>query len=242
MTWFTNWFGSPYYKLLYGHRNEQDARPWVEGIVRHLAIPKGSRVLDLGCGRGRHAHWFIEAGMQVTGLDLSPESIAEARASEPKGEFHVQDMRQPFGVNTFDLVVCLFTSLGYGEDREDDQQVLNNALAALRPGGWFILDFMNTVRIQKGLVPAECVLAQGVRFHVMREIQDRTVVKLIDVDDGGACSTFQERVHAWLPEELTTLVARAGGQVIHVTDAPPFAPFDRESSDRVVIWSQRPTL
>src|SRR5690606_29090604 len=99
--------------LLYGHRDEQDAQLWVDAIVAHWCLSKGSSVLDIGCGRGRHAGLFARAGMLVTGLDISKDSIEEARTAWPMVDFHVHDMRHTFAEARFDAAVCLFTTLGY---------------------------------------------------------------------------------------------------------------------------------
>jgi cyclopropane fatty-acyl-phospholipid synthase-like methyltransferase len=83
MAWFKHWFGTPWYALLYGHRDELEAKAWVDCILDRWALPPGSRVLDLACGRGRHVRWMQEAGMQATGVDISEESIDHARRSVP---------------------------------------------------------------------------------------------------------------------------------------------------------------
>ena len=130
MAWYRTWFGTPYYKLLYGHRDEDDAEVWVSTILRRCEAGPGTTVLDMACGRGRHARWFAEVGCDVTGIDLSAESIAEARHDVPSAHFAVHDIRVPFASAAFDLVVCLFTSLGYFEDEDDDRKALAAAFAA----------------------------------------------------------------------------------------------------------------
>ena len=155
MAWYKHWFGTRYYKLLYGHRDLEDAHDWVEALLRKWALPSGSSVLDLACGRGRHVRWFAEAGMEVTGLDISDESIAEARCSMPGMDLHVHDMREPFAVSRYDAAVCLFTSLGYFDTIGDDRKVFDAVVRALKPGGRFVLDFMNSPLVLKDLVPHE---------------------------------------------------------------------------------------
>ncbi|HOP45367.1 MAG TPA: class I SAM-dependent methyltransferase, partial [Flavobacteriales bacterium] len=162
MPWYTDWFGTRYYKLLYRHRNEEDARPWVEAILQRTGLGEGGRVLDLACGRGRHAHWFNEAGLQVTGVDISGESISEARIAVPGATFLVHDIRTPVADSTFDLAVCLFTSIGYFDDSADDQRVIASAATALRSGGSFVLDLMNPHHVRNTLVPFEEILLDGV--------------------------------------------------------------------------------
>lgn len=240
MAWYRTWFGTPYYKLLYGHRDEDDAEAWVRTIVNRCGAGPGTTVLDMACGRGRHARWFAEAGCSVTGIDISTESIAEARREVPGAQFAVHDIRMPYAAATFDLAVCLFTSLGYFEDEDDDRRALVAAYGALRPGGRFVLDFMNSVRVLKELVPMECVQKQGVRFTISRSTEAHMVVKRIVAEDGSGRHLFEERVSAMAPDRLVELVREAGFIVLDRTDGPEPAPFDEHRSNRLVIWAQRP--
>jgi SAM-dependent methyltransferase len=240
MAWYRTWFGTPYYKLLYGHRDHDDAEVWVRMILGRTGLGAGSEVLDMACGRGRHARWFIEEGCRVTGIDISPESIAEARKTVPNGAFVVHDIREPFATERYDLVVCLFTSLGYFESPGDDQRAMMAAAAALRPGGWFVLDFMNSVRVVRDLVPEECVQSGGVRFTIARCMERDQIVKRIKAEDRGEVHRFEERVKALMPDQLEALVREAGLIVRDRTDGPVPSPFDPVTSERLVIWAQRP--
>ena len=206
--WYTTWFGTPYYKLLYGHRDDVEARNWVQAIVARLGLRDGHAVLDMACGRGRHAQWFTNVGANVTGIDLSAESITEARAGCPGATFHVHDMREPMARSTFDLAVCLFTSLGYSADRNDDQRAVNAAAVALKPGGWFVLDLMNSERVCRELVEQEHLEVEGVVFDIERAMEDGAIVKRIHVHDGENDLRFVERVHAFTPASIEGMVER----------------------------------
>ncbi|MCB0782551.1 MAG: class I SAM-dependent methyltransferase [Flavobacteriales bacterium] len=240
MPWYENWFGTPYYKLLYRHRDESDARPWVQSILSETGLGKGARVLDLACGRGRHARWFSQAGLCVTGVDISEESIKEARAAVPEADFLVHDIRVPLRTGPFDLAVCLFTSIGYFDRPSDDQRVLESVTSALVPGGWFVLDLMNAERVSGKLVPSEQLEIEGVRFHVARRLEDGVVVKRIQVSDVGEEHLFEERVRAIAPEEVRAMMERAGLQVMRQTDGPEPLPFDADRSERCVTWARKP--
>lgn len=240
MAWFTDWFGTPYYALLYGHRDEADARPWARAIMRRLDLRPGDHLLDLACGRGRHAAHFAAAGLHVTGLDLSEPSIAEARRSVPTAEFHVHDIREPYAQGRFDAAVCLFTSLGYSTDRSDDQRAIDAAAEALRPGGRFVLDLLNGERVSHALVAEECIPAGRVRFTITRSLQGPDIVKDITADDDGTVHRFRERVHAWKVEEVEAMVVRGGFEIEAITDGPEPVPFDAATSERIVVWARRP--
>ena len=76
MSWFANWFDSSYYHILYKNRDEKEAELFIDNLVQHLQIPQGSTLIDIACGKGRHATYFNSLGLDVIGIDLSPNSIA----------------------------------------------------------------------------------------------------------------------------------------------------------------------
>lgn len=80
--WFEDWFDSPYYHLLYKNRSEEEANQFVEKCVEVLATKPNETLLDLACGKGRHSVAFAAHGLDVTGVDLSRESIEYALQSE----------------------------------------------------------------------------------------------------------------------------------------------------------------
>lgn len=240
MGWYRSWFGTRYYALLYGHRNESDAQVWVDAILKRWKLQSGAALLDMACGRGRHAGQFHEYGLRVTGIDISAESIAEAKELHPGVEFHVHDMREPFADQRFDAVTCLFTSLGYFDTMEDDQLALDAAFRALKPGGRFVVDFMNSPRVLKELVPHEQFMRENVHFEITRTVEGKTIVKHIRVTDGVEVEDFEERVQALLPEEIESMAKEAGFEIMERTDGPVPAPYVAESSERCVLWMKRP--
>ncbi|MBK6776208.1 MAG: methyltransferase domain-containing protein [Flavobacteriales bacterium] len=82
--WYKDWFGTPYYAMLYGNRDDAEAQEQVEGIIALTGSRPGSRVLDMACGRGRHARCFLSKGMEVTGFDVNPTAIEVAVALRRK--------------------------------------------------------------------------------------------------------------------------------------------------------------
>ena len=121
MSWFAHWFDSPYYHLLYKNRDNEEAQVFINKLVSHFKIPKKSKILDIACGKGRHATYFNKKGMDVMGVDLSHNSINSAKKAENATlKFAVHDMRKVFQKNRFDIVTNLFTSFGYFEKDEEE--------------------------------------------------------------------------------------------------------------------------
>jgi len=144
MDWFENWFGSPYYSILYQNRDELEAQEFVESLLDYLQPPAGSTMLDIACGEGRYAHQLAGHGYRVTGIDLSECSIAVAKQSETDNlEFFVHDMRLPFITNYFDYAFNFFTSFGYFSHDRDNELAAKAFAGALRPGGILVIDYLN---------------------------------------------------------------------------------------------------
>ena len=101
--WYKDWFNSPFYNKLYFERDEKEAAAFISTLIEHLGPAPGSYMLDIACGRGRHSRILAEKGFNVTGIDISFDSIAFAKKYENENlEFYQHDMRLPFRVNYFD--------------------------------------------------------------------------------------------------------------------------------------------
>ncbi|RXZ84640.1 class I SAM-dependent methyltransferase [Paenibacillaceae bacterium] len=153
--WYERSFGSDY-MVVYKHRDWENAYREVVNMTRWLQVEKGVKVLDVGCGMGRHALSLAGLGCEVTGIDLSEALLQEARAhdSEKKVKWVRGDMRKlPFEDGSFEATVNLFTSFGYFDLDADNQQVLHELHRVLQPGGRFLIDFLNPDYVRSTLVP-----------------------------------------------------------------------------------------
>ncbi len=148
--WFKQWFDSSFYHQLYANRDEKEAAAFIDELINELRPAADSRMLDLGCGSGRHSKYLGSKGFDVTGIDLAASSIRQAKRSETgKLRFYRHDMRIPFGRNAFDIVFNFFTSFGYFDDPSEDLKVVNNIYSALKPGGVLVMDYINSALLKK---------------------------------------------------------------------------------------------
>jgi cyclopropane fatty-acyl-phospholipid synthase-like methyltransferase len=238
--WFSDWFDSPYYPLLYQKRDASEARAFLDALLGYLSLAPGSRVLDLACGRGRHSIYLAEKGFEVVGLDYSANSIAEAKLSETDTlTFYVHDMRRLFRTNYFDAVLNLFTSFGYFATEREHRGVLRNVADQLRPGGLFVLDFINAQKAAARLVPSEQLAVGDLRFELERALTDGYLVKTITVHDHGTVHRYRERVRAYGLGDLELLFAGAGLTVRAVFGDYRLGPFDPEGSDRLILVAEK---
>lgn len=207
--WFEEWFGEEYLHV-YPHRDDVEAERLVRLLSRHGIGGPGRLVLDLACGPGRHAAALVREGARVVGLDLSRALLFAARRRDT-GPLVRGDMRRlPFRSGTFDVVVNLFTSFGYFASDAEHGEVLDEVARVLRPGGRFVLDFLNATAVRAGLVSHDESQAGGSKVVQERRISEdgRYVVKSIHVS--GDSRTFTERVRLFDRADLEAMLAARG--------------------------------
>lgn len=184
MDWYKNWFGSPFYKILYQNRDEMEAQEFVENLLAYLQPPTGSLMLDIACGEGRFAKQLAEHGYDVTGIDLSHESIETAKAYETDDlQFFVQDMRMPFYINYFDYAFNFFTSFGYFAHDRDHALAAKSFAAALKKNGLLVIDYLNYEQVLANFIPEENIQRGSYRFNILRKIERNHIIKDITFAD-----------------------------------------------------------
>ncbi len=210
--WFEEWFGEEYLHL-YPHRDDADADRVVALLQRTLPWRPGWRVLDVACGAGRHLAALERAGAVPFGFDLSAALLRRARAATTRPLVRADMRALPFRSRSMDLTVNLFTSFGYFAADEEHTDALGQMLATVRPGGWFVMDFLNAEHVRSSLVPYETTSYGDVEVEVRREItaDRRFVRKSIRVPGGRH---FEERVRLLGPEDLERMVLAHGARLI----------------------------
>jgi SAM-dependent methyltransferase len=197
-------------------------RQEVDHLVGALGLSPGDRVLDVGCGPGRHAHELARRGIRVHGVDISERFVELARRDAPPGAtFERLDARRladlldrpgaATGTPGFDAVICLCQgAFGVMTDRADDDAVLAGIASVLRPGGRLALSAFNAFFVVKYQHDATFDAATGVT-HERTEIRDEAgTVREVDLWTG--CTT---------PRELRLLLARHGFVVDRLSSVEP---------------------
>jgi SAM-dependent methyltransferase len=235
--WFATWFDSVHYQKLYSYRDDREASAFVDALVGAMHLADGARVLDLGCGAGRHARQLAVRGFDVTGLDLSASSIQDARRFE---EMHLHfarhDMREPFGVSAFEYVVNLFTSFGYFADPAEHLAVIRNIANSLRTGGRLVLDYLNVRYAEAHLVPFETKTIEGVSYRIARWSDAKAFFKRITVDDPHEVRPLEhvERVAKLSRGDFEWMFAMAGLRLDAVYGDYRLSPYDLLESPRMI--------
>lgn len=241
MAWFKDWFNTSYYHTLYGQRDENEAKLFINNLLNFLNPHDGAVFLDLACGKGRHSFDLSSHGYKVCGVDLSTESIAEAKKlANTHLEFDVHDMRKPYRLSHFDYVCNLFTSFGYFDEQNDNLLTLSAVFQELKPNGVFVQDFFNASKVQKNLIPYELKSIAGIDFEITKEIIDKRVIKTIRFTDQNEDFEFQEKVSLFDLEDFKAMYHKSGLDLLHVFGDYQLNAFDPENSDRLILIAHKP--
>ncbi|SNR55545.1 bifunctional 2-polyprenyl-6-hydroxyphenol methylase/3-demethylubiquinol 3-O-methyltransferase UbiG [Flavobacterium sp. ov086] len=233
--WFTSWFDTPYYHILYKDRNYREAQIFMDNLTHYLNLPEKAKVLDLACGKGRHSIYLNQLGFNVLGADLSENSIAEAsKNSNETLHFKVHDMREPFE-EKFDAIFNLFTSFGYFESDDDNLTTLKAIKESLSEYGFAVIDFMNVNQVIETLVPEEVKTVEGIDFKIKRYVRDGHIFKEIDFEDQGQNYHFTEKVKALTLKDFEELMAEAGIFLLDIFGDYKLKKFHKTESERLIM-------
>jgi SAM-dependent methyltransferase len=213
VAWYDQAFG-PWYLKLYPHRDLDEARRMVENLSPW--IPGGGRILDIGCGPGRHMIALAERGYRVVGLDRSAVLLEEAARSQA-GRLIRGDMRQlPFEPGAFRAALSMFTTFGYFGSREAHRDLLSEIARVVETRGRLVLDYLNAPKVRESLVPESsrtvenhCITER--RFFHNREDGDQVVKELvIQGPDGQEVARYREEVSLYDRNEVLELLSAGG--------------------------------
>jgi 2-polyprenyl-3-methyl-5-hydroxy-6-metoxy-1,4-benzoquinol methylase len=241
--WYEEWFNSKEYLDVYQHRNESDAKRLFELIIMNTKIPLKGKILDLACGPGRHSILFARKGYKVTGIDLSDNllRVAELAARKEKLDIHFikADLRHIQLKEKFDLVVNLFTSFGFFDKDKDNFSIFRTAAEFLKPGGYFVFDFLNSSFVENNLVRESSDDKPNERITQKRRIEGNRVIKDIIINYNGIVKTFYESVKLYRKNELFEAINENGLVIQNTFGDFTGSDFAEASSPRIIIVAQK---
>ena len=240
--WFEDWFNSRYYHLLYQNRSQNEANFFIENLVENLALNENSNVLDLGCGKGRHAFKLSGIFKNVDGIDLSENNINLAKQIKKQNlNFYIGDMRNFNMKKKYNYVFNLFTSFGYFENALENLSVLKCINNHLVDGGYLLIDFLNTTLIKNKTQIKEVKVIQDVKFDIQKFVSGNCIMKSIQINDSGKTSKFNERVQLFNLEDFRSMFNETGFELIKAFGNYSLDPYCEES-DRLILWAKKSNI
>jgi SAM-dependent methyltransferase len=205
--------GAAYLRYSFTKGTEQE----VAFLVDVLDLQPGARVLDVGCGPGRHAHALARRGLEVVGVDISQRFVDLATGSAPPGATFLRaDARHLAFDGEFDAAISLCQGAfgltgGPGAPLDGDGAVLEGMARALRPGGRLAVSAFSALFQVRYLEDHD-------RFDVDAGVNhERTVIK----DEAGRDAEVDLWTTCFTPRELRLLAAAAGLEVRHLWSVTP---------------------
>jgi ubiquinone/menaquinone biosynthesis C-methylase UbiE len=247
--WYEKSFGRDYLRL-YAHRDTAEARADIEAVVRLISPPKEEPLLDLCCGACRHLLVLREMGFtQLVGLDLSGELLDVAaddleRACMLDGQspdtvcLVESDMRAIPYESYFATVLSLFTSFGYFDEDRENQAVLDAVYGALKPGGKYLIDYLNREHVVSHLVAHDERILDGKHVDSIRCLTDecRRVAKTTTVTaPTGEQRVYYESVRMYTSDEMAAMLGQAGFKGVRLYGSLAGEPFGPDSPRLVLV-------
>ena len=234
------------YNFLFPETIFEDSEGQIENVLK-LIDKEITSVLDLCCGPGRCSIVLAKKGFSVTGVDLSPFLLDKAKEKSKSQNLNIEwileDMRRFVRPLSYDLVLNMFTSFGYFDDKSDDLVVLENVFTSLKPGGAFLIDVMGKERLAKIFQPTiSNVLSDGTMVVQHPEIYDDwthvkndwTIIK------GDCAKTFTFHHTVYSGQELKDLMEQYGFKNIKLYGSLDGSAYD-SNAQRLVIVGYKPT-
>ncbi|MBR2647816.1 MAG: methyltransferase domain-containing protein [Sediminibacterium sp.] len=242
-SWYKNWFDSPYYHLLYQHRDEEEASQFIRTLINYLKPIHNSTMLDIACGKGRHSIALAEMGFDVTGIDLSWASIEEAKKSEhDKLHFYQHDMRLPFRINYYQYAFNFFTSFGYFKTRREHDNTIRTIAQSLERKGLFVIDYLNVHYTERILEKNFTKQMGDVAFHITKWHDDHHFFKQIQVTDADHITPhhlYTERVAKFSLGDFNDMLSYQGMQVEQVFGNYQLGEYHINNSPRMIILARK---
>ncbi len=234
--WFQQWFNSPYFHILYSGRDNEEAEFLIDNLSAYLKPKKEAKILDIACGRGRHAIYLHKKGYNATGIDLAEQSIKYALQFEQQNlRFFVHDMRKLFYINYFDIALNLFTSFGYFDTEKDHVNALKSFRKSLKDDGVLVIDYFNTQKIIKHLTHQETKTVADITFNLHKFVADGKIIKRINFEHKYKSYAFEERVQAFLLPDFERMLLKSGFKITAIFGNYALNSFEEEKSERLIL-------
>jgi SAM-dependent methyltransferase len=215
-----------------------------QGICDLLRLTPGSRVLDIGCGHGRHALALAECGPEVTGVDFARALLGRAKQlgadSNVRAEWIRGDMRRlPVRSRLFGAAV-LIDAFGFFDTDEENELALREAARVLVAGGRLVLKVANGGLIIDNFRETDREERRGTIVTISRALSlaPQRMTEQISVSGTGGNREYERRQRLYRLDELCAALESAGLSVLGVFASPAGLSFDAAASPAMWVVSR----
>ena len=241
--WFEDWFNTEEYLNVYRHRNDEDAKSLFDLIKKNITLEKNAKVLDLACGAGRHSILFAKSGFDVTAVDISENLLDVGRKNSIELGLNINfiksDLRNLKLAQKFQLILSLFTSFGYFENDDENEEVIKIAANHLLNNGYFIIDFFNSVYLKNYLIPVSYDKIEGGIIKQERIFKENRLIKKISINMRDKKKLFHESVRAYTKDELLLLFSNHALKIQNIFGDYYGNDFQESISPRIIIIASK---
>jgi|TARA_B100001093_G_C26772813_1_gene990964 SAM-dependent methyltransferase len=238
--WFVSWFNSKYYHILYADRSDDEAHNFIQRLKNHLSLNPNEKVLDLGCGKGRHSKTLSKFFTALDGIDISKKNIAFAKSNKSKNQnFYLSDMRDFKMSSSYGYIFNLFTSFGYFDEISENIKVLENCYQHLKNKGLLIIDFLNAEKIKRTINNnQEIKIINNIIFEIDKYISNNYVFKKIKIIDGDSVLNFKEKVQLFELDDFIQMLKKTGFNEISAFGDYQMNSYN-SNSDRLILAAKK---
>jgi SAM-dependent methyltransferase len=213
----------------------------VDHLIALMRLDSGAKILDLGCGPGRHSLELTRRGYRVTGVDVTAAHLEKAREQAQAEGLEVEwvqdDMRRFVRANAFDATLNLFTSFGYFDDPAENLKVLANVFRSLKDGGKLILELMGKEVLARIFQPRDWDEQDDLILLQERRVSDNwnhIENRWILIQEG---KRHEFNISHWIysAAELTAMLKDCGFASVEICGDLAGAPYDHTASRLVAV-------
>jgi SAM-dependent methyltransferase len=240
--WYKDWFNSPFYHKLYFDRDEAEAQRFINNLLEFLKPEPDSFLLDVACGKGRHSRFLASKGFDVTGIDISIDSIQYAKQFETDRLHYFQhDMRLPAWVNYFDYAFNFFTSFGYFPTRREHDDAMRTIGQSLKSTGIVLFDYLNVHYVEERLVHNEVKKIDDTVYEIHRWHDENFFYKKITITDPALQkpTTHIEKVAKFSLGDFTDMLSFQKMQVEQVFGDYSLNGYNVKTTPRMIVIARK---
>jgi SAM-dependent methyltransferase len=240
--WYKDWFNSPFYHKLYFERDEKEAQQFINNLLDYLKPPPNSLMLDVACGKGRHSKFLASKGFDVSGIDISIDSINFAKQFETSNlHFFQHDMRLPAWINYFDYAFNFFTSFGYFNTRREHDDAVRTISQTLKPSGLLLFDYLNVHYVEERLIHNEIKKIGDTQYEIHRWHDEDFFYKKMIVTDPELETPidYTEKVAKFSLGDFTDMLSFQNMQVTQVFGDYNLNGYDVRKTPRMILLARK---